>query len=233
MGFPIAERILRFSCVAVTCAVLWGCGGTSPYREQALSSATFPDAVYFVIDTSDSMNEQVSTLAGGTESKIDVAVRAVGDLASELESTSALGLRSYPNPASYPCNGGMLHQQLETTTGQAIESHVRGIRGSSNTPTAEALTAAADDIRRYGDPATVILLSDGYSTCDDPCTTARTLSTSTDWTVITIGFDLGDEGSDELRCIAEATGGQYVNVTDGAELEALFSDPDRLFSVTG
>ena len=209
------------------------CGGSSPYREQALSGNVLPEAVYFIIDTSDSMNDSVAVLGGGSDSKISVAKRALGDLVTELAGSVDLGLRSYPDPFLNYCNEGLLLQRLGPTSASQIREEVNGLVARSGTPTAEALEAAAADIRSYGEPTTVVLLSDGLSGCADPCMAARNLSSSTDWSVITIGFDLGSEGSSELRCIAQATGGQYVNASDGAELEALFSDPDRLFSVTG
>ncbi|MDA2989736.1 MAG: hypothetical protein O2815_11730 [Actinomycetota bacterium] len=80
---------------------------------------------------------------------------------------------------------------------------------------------------------TVVLVSDGLSSCDDPCFVAQELDPVTDWNFIAIGFDLLGDGAEELRCIADVTGGRYLSAADGAELEALFGDPNQLFRVTG
>lgn len=224
------RHVLGLSLLAV---VAISCGGPSPYRDQALTGNLKPEAVYFIIDTSDSMNEGVSVLGGGRESKIEVAKRSLSDLAGTLADSTDLAVRSYPDPFAGECNSGVLLQPIGRTTAQNVRSEVSRLYATNLTPTAEALRAAARDIQQYGKQTTVVLLSDGLSSCDDPCDAARDLNRSTDWTVVTIGFDLGSDGSGELRCIANATEGQYLNVADGAELEALFNDPDRLFSVTG
>lgn len=230
-----SKRIARQSFLA-TCVLpvlVLGCGGASPYREEALSIEGAPESVYFIVDTSESMNDQVAIVNGGRDPKIEIAARAVSGLADDLNAVSQVGLRIYPDPLGSECNAGNLRIDLGRASGRIVKSQLAGIRGESMTPTAEALVAAARDVRAFGAPVTVVLVSDGYSSCDEPCSTVRRLSASTDWTIITVGFDLGNDGSEELRCIADAAGGKYVNAADGAELEELFGDPDRLFSVTG
>lgn len=213
--------------------VVSACGGVSPYRDLATGAGNTPDAVYFLIDTSGSMDDRVQSIRGGSERKIDVAVRSVRQLAQELASSSKLALRSYPDPSAPICDSGILRSDLRFLDSSQINRSIDGLRAGGATPTAEALRAAATDIRRSGQPATLILLSDGFSTCEDPCSAAAELDRSTDWTVITIGFDLGNSGSDELACIADVTGGRYINASDGAALEELFSSSSQLFSVTG
>jgi len=79
----------------------------------------------------------------------------------------------------------------------------------------------------------VVLISDGLSNCGDPCDVVQRLSSTVDWRITTIGFDLGVSGSSELQCMADASGGSYLNASDGAELETIFSDATTLFSVSG
>ncbi len=186
-----------------------------------------------MIDTSGSMSDSVSTLGGTRSTKMSIASRALRDISIQLSGRSSIGLRSYPDPNGGQCNSGVLRSQLSESNGVALNNAISRLTPSGDTPTAEALRAAAADISRSGKPATVVLLSDGISNCADPCRAAIELSRSTDWKVITIGFDLGTSGSDELRCIADATGGRYLNASDGAALEELFRDARRIFSVTG
>lgn len=66
------------------------------------------------------------------------------------------------------------------------------------------------------------MVSDGENTCSgDPCAVARTLSAAkgTDFEVHTVGFR-NSSGSlrDQLMCIADATGGPFISVDDGAGL---------------
>ena len=231
----LSKQMMRTRSLLIGAVVplVASCGGASPYRDDALSRGEVPDAVYFIIDTSESMNDRVSIVNGGSDRKIEIAARAVSGLASELNGLSQVGLRTYPDPRGRECNGGKLLVEIEEKSGRTVQSRVAGVRGESTTPTAEALIAAATDVRDHGSPVTVVLVSDGYSSCLEPCMAVEELSINTDWQIITVGFDLGDEGSEELRCIAGASGGKYVNAADGEELQELFGDPDRLFSVTG
>jgi len=50
--------------------LLSNCGGASPYRDLAEEFAALPSSVYFVIDSSGSMKEDVRALGGRQESKI-------------------------------------------------------------------------------------------------------------------------------------------------------------------
>jgi Ca-activated chloride channel family protein len=219
--------------VCILLPVSVACGGESPYRDLALSPSKIPDSIYFLIDTSGSMSDSVSAVGGTRSTKMNIATRALSDISVQLSGRSTIGLRSYPDPNGGLCNSGVLRSQLSESNESALNNAISRLTPSGDTPTAEALRAAAADISRSGKPATVVLLSDGTSNCADPCSAAIELSRSTDWKVITIGFDLGASGSDELRCIADATGGRYLNASDGAALEELFRDARRIFSVTG
>lgn len=72
----------------------------------------------------------------------------------------------------------------------------RGLVAGGDTPTAEALIAAADDLQVAGySKGTIFLVSDGESTCDDPCAAARTLSRrGIDVTVVGVAFQLSPKG---------------------------------------
>ena len=218
--------------VAITLLV-GSCGGTSPYAEVALR-ASFPlETVYFVIDTSGSMADVVSrSVATSSLPKIESAQRALQSLTSILEPEIEIGIRSYPAAPDEECPSGRLDLALGQHDRATIDEVIAGLVADGRTPTAEALEAAAEDIVNHGRPVTVVLLSDGESNCDNPCAVVERLNMSTDWRIITVGFDISAEGADELRCIARATGGKYVSAADSTELEAAFSDPDRLFSVT-
>ena len=59
----------------------------------------------------------------------------------------------------------------------------------------------------------------GLSTCEDPCETAKeVIAEGFDLTVQAAGFQISSDGLDELKCIADATGGNTYEATDGDEL---------------
>jgi Ca-activated chloride channel family protein len=79
---------------------------------------------------------------------------------------------------------------------------------------------AAEELRYTEEKATVILISDGKENCDaDPCGTAKALeSEGIDFVAHVIGFDVDKQTGEELRCIADATGGEYFSAENASAL---------------
>lgn len=70
----------------------------------------------------------------------------------------------------------------------------------------------------------MVLVTDGLETCDaDPCALAAELeSTGVDFTAHVVGFGLTEDEGAEVACLAEETGGRYLQAGDGGALtEAL------------
>lgn len=215
--------------VAAVAVIAAACGGESPYAERALSDAGAPGAVYIVLDTSGSMEEPI-----GAALKIESAQRAVLNLTSGLGKATDVGIRTYPGSSSVvECSDGQVDLPLGRHSDGAVRSVVEGLYPYGDTPTAEALEATAQDIAGSRGAVGVVLVSDGMSTCADPCSVAERLDRQLDWSVAVVGFDVSGGAAGELQCIADVTGGRYFTVDDGAELEQLFSNPSGLFNVGG
>src|SRR5690606_17557093 len=74
---------------------------------------------------------------------------------------------------------------------------------------------------RYGEEkATVILITDGLETCNaDPCALARELeSGGVDFTAHVVGFGLSPEEGQQVACLADETGGKYIQAGNSEEL---------------
>ena len=102
---------------------------------------------------------------------------------------------------------------------------VDAISPKGKTPLTAAVRKAADELRYEENRATVILVSDGEETCGgDPCAVARELEAAgIDFTVHVVGFDLTDEETENLRCMAESTGGRLLKADNAHELELAMS----------
>lgn len=228
------RRLLTsLATASLTLFGLAACGGESPYRSQALGSATIPDSVLIIVDTSSSMEDEVTSLSGGLERKIDVASRSISTLVSQIPPSSATGLWQYPDPWGYSCNGGRSLVDLSAGANSQVRNATQSLEALGDTPTAEALESAARSVQNQPGTTAIILISDGLSNCGDPCAVVQRLNGTVDWRITTIGFDLGTSGSSELQCMADASGGKYLNASDGAELETIFADATKLFSVSG
>ncbi|MGH7803751.1 MAG: vWA domain-containing protein, partial [Candidatus Binatia bacterium] len=94
-------------------------------------------------------------------------------------------------------------------------------------PMTEAIRRAAAELKYTESKASVILVSDGEETCDaDPCAAATQLEQAgVDLTVHTVGFDVVEKkGKDQLRCLAENTGGRFVLAEDAPSLKKAIAE---------
>lgn len=182
-------------------------------------------AVLVILDVSGSMQRDDGT---GT-TLMQGARDAVAALLDDLPDETPVGLRLYG--ASYAGNNerqGCRDTELAVpigpagTTGSRIERAVDRARPTGFTPIGGALAAAAGDFGPEGQ-RTIILVSDGEDTCGSPapCQAARRLAAQDiDVRVDTIGLRLqGDRAAQQqLRCVADATGGSFVTADDTAAL---------------
>jgi lysophospholipase L1-like esterase len=219
------QRLVAIAAVALFCGSTTG-GAVGPAAAapgDATSAAAIVGGgpILLVLDTSGSMNEDDGT---GTI-KIEGAKTALLQLLDELPLDSQIGLRTYPAKTGAGCNPGTPAVPLAVRDG-GMAATIRAVTADGDTPTAEALLAAAADLDRQSYPtATIVLVSDGEHTCEDPCPVARQLrEQGLGITVDTVGFQIDDAGADELNCIARATGGTYTQVEDSARLGELLAE---------
>lgn len=171
-----------------------------------------------VMDTSGSMNDSDS--GGGT--KLDGAKSTIAEYFRKVPGRSELGVWTYPSSSGSCSPGGYLRgAELKSVIDPtSLTADVAALRANGDTPTAEALRAVADDLERAGKKsATIVLVSDGESTCGDPCEMAEELVN--DGFLVTVhgvGFNISDAGREELECISAATDGSYSDVANSDEL---------------
>jgi hypothetical protein len=176
-----------------------------PHAPPAVAD-TGDEVVHFVVDTSGSML--------GTPLQ-----QAQGALTSSIEALPAdrlAGLREFSGPCG---QGGDLLVDIGRDNRDELLSSVSGLTAGGLTPSPEALAAAADDLPATGD-RTIVFISDGASTCGDPCPVAASLADElgVNFRVHTVGFRAPDAAENELACIAAVTGGGYFSADNEQEL---------------
>jgi Ca-activated chloride channel family protein len=97
---------------------------------------------------------------------------------------------------------------------------VNRLNPKGKTPLTEAVRKAAEALKYTEEKATVILVTDGIETCEaDPCAVASELEKlGVDFTAHVVGFGLSEEEGKQVACLAENTGGLYLQAGDAAEL---------------
>jgi von Willebrand factor type A domain-containing protein len=176
------------------------------------SAQTGPRVILFVVDTSTSM-------AGKPLTDAKSALKG----ATPVLPGADVGLRSFGGP----CEGPGIERLAigpfdEPSFNSAVDSLAIGPRG---TPTPAALVAAGATLPPEGD-RTIVLISDGRSSCGDPCPAAQALKhrLGEGFRIDAVGFRTPDQAESELACVARVTGGTYVSVSDTAALHAALAE---------
>ena len=211
-------RSVRTYLSAAGClvALLTGAAAGLVQAQPAAPTAT-ADAI-LVFDASGSMWGQID----GTN-KIVIAREVVGNLLNELPPERRLGLMAYGHNRKSDCNDIEMLAPVGTDR-QALRSAVMELNPKGMTPMTAAVQQAAEVLKFSERQATVILVSDGEETCHaDPCQAVAALEKlGVDLTVHTVGFGLESaearNAREQLRCMAETTGGQFFTADNAQEL---------------
>jgi Ca-activated chloride channel family protein len=180
-----------------------------------------PAALVLLVDASDSMNDT----APSGRTKLAEVKEGLRAFASALPSGVPVGLRVF-GPRDGPtvdgqstwCRGTRTVVPVGPLDAVLLSAAADTITADGATPTGFALIQAAGDSAG----ATIVLISDGRDTCGpaDPCAVARTLAgRDVPSRVHTIGVSLSEQSArNELRCIAEATGGTFAEALDAGSV---------------
>ncbi len=168
-----------------------------------------------VLDASGSMLGQIEG-----RSKIEIARDVIADLVSKIGPGVHLGLTAYGHRRKGDCTDIESLIPVGPIDAKALISTVNSLKPKGKTPLSEAVRQAATALNYTEEKATVILVTDGKETCGaNSCAMGRALEKSgVDFTTHVIGFDVKKEERAGLQCLAEATGGLYLNAETAATL---------------
>lgn len=182
--------------------------------------------VVVLMDASGSMNGQL-----GNETKMDLAKAAIAKFAKEIPSDANLSLITYGHVGSSAtsdkaasCSTIQSMYTLSSYDAEKFTSSLNSFEAKGWTPLAGAIQKAEELLQAY--PAedysnVVYMVSDGVETCDgDPVAAAKQLQNQRIKAKVNIiGFDVDNEGQQQLKQVASSGGGEYITVNDPAELE--------------
>jgi Ca-activated chloride channel homolog len=172
-----------------------------------------------VLDASGSMWGQIDGRA-----KLEIAREALGTVLAGIDPATEIGLIAYGHREKGSCDDIELVVPPAAGTAQAITDAANTMKFLGKTPLTEAVRRAAAELKSTEAKATVILITDGIETCEgDPCALGAELEASgIDFTANVVGFGLTEEEGKAVACLAENTGGKYIQASDaGSLVEAL------------
>ena len=205
--------------------------------ETATNAAVAPIAgvnkIMIVMDGSGSMWGQIDG-----EAKMSIARTALRTLVDDLPAEAHTGLIAYGHRRKGDCDDIEILQEPAAKTNAAIVDAVDAISPRGKTPLSASVQLAANTLKYQEDGATVILITDGIETCDlDPCALGASLEESgVDFTTHIVGFGLSEREGRQVACLAEETGGRYIEASNAGELgdamtevaEAVEQDPEPI-----
>ena len=198
---------LRSAALSLAAALSLGLTGTAQAADEN---------VMVVFDGSNSMWGQIDGTA-----KIEIARGVMENLLGDWTEDRKVGLMAYGHRQRGDCSDIETLVAPGADTRAAILDRINAITPTGKTPLTDAIEQAATELSYTDTPATVVLISDGLESCErDPCALADTLgSRGVAFTAHVVGFGLGaDQDSGSLSCIAERTGGQYIQAANADEL---------------
>lgn len=168
-----------------------------------------------VLDGSGSMWGQIDGRA-----KLEIAREALASVLSALDPATEIGLMAYGHREKGACGDIELVVPPGPGTAQAITEAANRMKFLGKTPLTEAVRRAALELRSTEAKATVILITDGIETCAaDPCALGAELEASgVDFTAHVVGFGLTDDEGRAVACLAQTTGGRYIQASDAGQL---------------
>ena len=168
-----------------------------------------------VLDGSGSMWGQIDGRA-----KLEIAREALAQVLGGIPAETEIGLMAYGHRTKGDCSDIELVVPPAAGTGPAIIDAANAMKFLGKTPLTEAVRQAAATLKSTEEKATVILITDGIETCNaDPCALGAELENSgVDFTAHVVGFGLTEEEGRAVACLAENTGGSYIQASDAGSL---------------
>lgn len=215
----ISIRPLQTSALAIVLAGVAAAATLSAHAREEAAPASAGQAI-LVLDASGSMWAEMKTPEGRKTTRIETARETISSLLDDLPSDMELGLIAYGHRRKGDCKDIQTLIEPGKLDKEAFRSTVNKLSPKGMTPLTDAVKQAAQALRYTEQKATVILVTDGLETCaPDACAAARSLEESgIDFTAHVIGFGLTKEESEKVACIAENTGGKYLEAQDAASL---------------
>src|SRR5690606_31176977 len=168
-----------------------------------------------VLDASGSMWGQIDS-----KPKLEIARETLRSVLPTIPADRELGLMAYGHRQKGSCTDIELVVEPAAGTADAIAAAAAKMKFLGKTPLSDAVRQAAEALRYTEDKATVVLITDGIETCNaDPCALGNELEQSgVDFTAHVVGFGLSRDEGRQVACLAENTGGRYIEAGDAGTL---------------
>ena len=224
--FPY-NKFSNTSLLFVSLLLILALQGTVSAQEKDIANLETNKKAILVLDASGSMWGKVEG-----RHKIQIARDVVENTVNKWDTDIDMGLMAYGHRRKGDCSDIELLLPPKTIDPQKFIAKAKSLNPTGKTPLSAAVTQAAELLDYKNTKATVILISDGKETCNlDPCAVGNTLeSAGLDFTAHIISFDVPKEDAAGMQCLAENTGGIFIEANNSDELEEALKDTADVIS---
>lgn len=174
------------------------------------------DRVVIVLDASGSMWAQIDG-----KPKLEIARESLRTVLQSVPADREIGFMAYGHREKGSCEDIELIVPPQAGSAAAVSAAADSLKLIGKTPLTSAVKQAAEALKYTEDKATVILITDGLETCKgDPCALGKELrAAGVDFTVNVVGFGLTADEGKHVACLADNTGGKYIQASDEQALQ--------------
>lgn len=174
------------------------------------------DRVVIVLDASGSMWAQIDG-----KPKLEIARESLRTVLQSVPADKEIGFMAYGHREKGSCEDIELIVPPQAGSAGAVSAAADSLKFIGKTPLTAAVKQAAEALKYTEDKATVILITDGLETCNgDPCALGKELKAAgVDFTVDVVGFGLTADEGRQVACLADNTGGKYIQASDEQALQ--------------
>ncbi|UVC17141.1 vWA domain-containing protein [Mesorhizobium onobrychidis] len=169
------------------------------------------DRVILILDASGSMWAQIDG-----KPKLEIARESLRTVLQSVPADREIGFMAYGHREKGSCEDIELIVPPQAGSAAAVSAAADSLKFLGKTPLTSAVSQAAEALKYTEDKATVILITDGLETCNgDPCALGKELKAAgVDFTVDVVGFGLSADEGRQVACLADNTGGRYIQASD-------------------
>lgn len=181
----------------------------------AFSGAAFADDVMLVLDSSASMGSKL-----GRDRKSDLLADSVLTAVADFPTEARIGLIAFGSKDKQSCTDATMLVRPQRDGNDLVAAAAATLQPRGRAPLAVAVERAANALDYKTARATIVVFVDKVEACDaDPCVLAEALKAKAkDLTIEVIGLGLEDSDIAGVACLADKTGGHFINAKDGTDV---------------
>jgi Ca-activated chloride channel family protein len=180
------------------------------------------ERIIVILDSSGSMWGQIDG-----KPKQEIARQSLRSALQSAPADAEIGFMAFGHREKDSCQDIELIVPPATGTSGAITSAMDNLKFQGQTPLTGAVKQAAEALGSSADaPAKIVLITDGVESCKgDPCALGKQLKEGGAGPVVDIvGFGLDADEGRQVACLADATGGKYIEAADAQGLKQALAE---------